>query len=86
METIKKKDNYNIRKEMIKNNNINLKCYKIINIIENIIHNEPIGINNYNNQLVYKKTDMKCCLCNHFAEYCLNDDKIYCWKHSQYIS
>jgi hypothetical protein len=85
MEVIKK-DSYTIRKHSIQSNNINIKCYNIINIIENIIHNEPVSINNYTNVLIYRRMNIKCCKCNDNAEYYLSDDKIYCWKHSQYIS
>jgi hypothetical protein len=84
-QSISQPDNYNIKSNHIKNNNINLKCYKIINIIENIIHKEPIAIDNYTNILVYKKMMINCCKCSNYGEYYLNDNKVYCWEHSQYI-
>jgi hypothetical protein len=76
---------YNIKKANVINNNINIKCKHLINILGNIIYNEPISINNYTNTLVYRKMDTKCCKCNNNAEYYLNAEKIFCWKHSQYI-
>jgi hypothetical protein len=76
---------YNIMKASVQSNSINLKCRKIIGIIDSIINKEPVPINNYSNILIYKKMDTKCIKCNDLAEY-LSDDKMYCWKHSQYIS
>jgi len=80
---LKNKD-YNIMKAAVQSKSVNLKCRKIIGIIENMINKEPIPISNYSDIIIYKKMDTKCIKCNSMAEY-LNDNKMYCWKHSQYI-
>ncbi len=44
---------YNMKREALRNNNINIKCNNIIKVIENMINNQPIYINFFTYILIY---------------------------------
>jgi formamidopyrimidine-DNA glycosylase len=70
----------NILIEIKLDDNINY-CNKLINIVNNRLHNNPINIIHYTDLLVYNNSKQKCILCPKQAEYnIMNDDTCrYCW-------
>ena len=70
----------NILIEIKLDDNINY-CNKLINIVDNRLHNNPINIIHYTDLLVYNNSKQKCSLCPKSAEYNImnNDNCRYCW-------